>query len=224
MTLKAFLMGAALLVLATGAQAQSDSVEILRVHIAPLNLADPWTGVIQVGVQKRFTERLAASLNYGLRCRVASRYQNEEREHYRYYKAKAELKYFLFLRRYNYTNFSHPYLAVQAFYFPQHYRKYNEWLLTTGKDYRYEYSDIDRIVSVASLLAGGEVVRDRMVMDFYFGGGVRRIRIRHHMTGAVEAGYSEPADWGGAFLDRWEGTTYRPHLVLGFKVGYSIRK
>lgn len=224
MRLKAFLTGAAFFFIATGAQAQYDSLEILQVRLAPLNLADPWTGVIQVGVQKRFTERIAASLDYGLRCRVASRYRNQEREDYRYYKAKAELKYYLFLRRYNYTNFSHPYLAMQAFYFPQHYRKYNDWLVTPGKDYRYEYSDIDRIVSVASLLAGGEVVRDQMVLDFYFGGGVRRINIRHHMTGAVESFYSEPADWGGAFLDRWEGITYRPHLVLGFKVGYSFRK
>lgn len=221
MTLKTFLLGTAFLFY-VGAHSQGDSLEVLQVRLAPLNLADPWTGVIQVGVQKRFTERIAVGLDYGLKCRLATRYRNEEREDYRYYKAKAELKYYLFLRRYNYTNFKRPYLAVQAFYFPQHYRKYNDWLVTPGWDYRYEYSDIDRMVSVASLLAGGEVLRNKVVLDFYFGGGVRRINIRHHMTGAVEATYHDE-DWG-AKLDRWEGITYRPHMVWGIKVGYSFRK
>lgn len=224
MNLKAFFIGVALVLGTCTVYSQRDTNEVVRVTVAPLNLLDTRTGVIQLGVQKRFTERLALALDYGFRCNVLPGYRRSDRKDYGYYKAKAELKYFLQWKNGHETLIRNPYLSLQGLYFPQHYRKYNDWLVKDGKNYHYEYSDITRRVTVASFILGNEEVWNRVVMDYYFGLGVRRITLRHDMTGAVEGFRPEPKDWGGNELDLFEGTFYRPHIALGFKVGYSLRK
>jgi hypothetical protein len=103
------------LCMGTKGYCQHNPYKSLEVRIAPLNLFDPVTGVIQIGLQQRFNQRLALSLDYGLKFdRLSSTIFESERKDYRYYKGKAELKYF-FKRGYKPLTINSPYLSSRGF-------------------------------------------------------------------------------------------------------------
>jgi hypothetical protein len=134
---------------------QNQQPSPLQLSIAPLNLFDPVTGVIQIGIEKRLSQKIGVSLDYGLKANPFSFYHlKHSRNNYRYYKAKAELKYFIKVKATGRSVISNPYLSIQGFYFPHQYRKDSNWIVEGGKSYQYDYSNIDRKVVVASILLG----------------------------------------------------------------------
>ena len=206
---------------------QYNENKIFQVRIAPLNAFTPNAEVLQWGMQKRFNQRLALAADYGFKFRTFSLgSKNGGRLNYHYYTAKGEVKYFFALRQNKRSGFTNPYFSIQGFYFPQKYDNKNGWLYLNNKSYHYDRSTITRNVAVSSLLIGDEHVTKRMVIDYYIGAGVRKITIHHHNTiGAVEGRRSFPAEIGGGIrIDEKEGNFYRPHLALGFKLGYILNK
>lgn len=198
----------------------------LQLRIAPLNIIDPATGVIQVGVQKKFTSRWALSFDYGLRFNnLIFQDIKKERKEYRYSKSKAEIKYF-FKSKTRYTSKGDDmYIALQGFYFPQQYRKDNSWLIRNRTSYQYSYSNISRNVAVASVLMGGEHVRGRLITDYYVGLGIRKMTIRHQPVNMVARQRLESKEWVNITpVDHNEGIFYRPHYAIGFKIGYILNK
>lgn len=212
-----------LLLMSRSAFSQSDNRHI-RLHVAPLNLFDPLTGVLQVGIQKNFNQRIALSLDHGIKLDVFKYVRDgTDREDYKYTKSKAELKYFIGLTSKDSSSTVFPYLSVEGMFFPQKYRKENSRLLREEGTFRYDYSNIKRTVWVASLKYGREKRYKRTAFDFNIGIGVRRISIEHQTFGLVEE--DEPGLMHSFLspIDTKEGVFYRPHISLGFKVGYSIR-
>lgn len=202
---------------------QDNQYNMFLVRIAPLNLFDPLTGVIQLGVENRLNRRIAISVDYGLKFdKLSFQHNGSERKDYRYSKDKVEVKYFLATSLKKDINIDHFYLAVQGFYFPQKYRKYNDWLSKNGKSYHYDISDINRKVMVVSFLAGAENTSGRFVYDFYYGLGIRQMTIRHHTMGEIERTLYRPIEFSFHSVDQQEGVFYRPHISMGFKIGYII--
>lgn len=198
----------------------------LQVNIAPLNVFDPVTGVFQIGVEKRLSQRIGLSLDYGFKFNHFSFYYlKNERKNYKYYKAKAEIKYFFKLNSTDRSVISNPYMAIQGFYFPQQYRKDSSWIVENGKSYRYAYSNIKRKVVVASILLGEQkYIKPRVVLDYYAGFGIRRMTIAHQPINAVEGYRSEPKEWSPIIIDQYNGVFYRAHMALGIKVGFLLLK
>jgi hypothetical protein len=210
-----------LLLISSSAFSQS-SEEKIRFHIAPLNLLDPKTGVLQVGVQKHIHQRLALSLDHGFQLQTFKNMlygSYSDRNNYKYSKTKAELKYFV--REHTSDIFS--YISLEGMYFPQEYVKEKEYLFRNNISYRYDYSNIDRTVWVASLKYGTEIKYNRFVYDTFFGLGVRRLSIAHQPFGLIEQEYIGEVDISFPPIDRNEGVFYRPHVSLGVKLGYLIR-
>ncbi|MCP2044073.1 hypothetical protein [Pontibacter sp. HSC-36F09] len=117
----------------------------IRFHIAPFNFFDPITGVLQIGVQKNLHQRLALSLDHGFKIQIFRNLVTDgesERKNYRYSKTKAELKYFVGKN----ASVTSSYLSMEGMYFPQKYVKENDYLMRNNTSYRYDYSDINRIV------------------------------------------------------------------------------
>ena len=222
------LLSLLLLLIGEKGECQYNENKIFQLHIAPLNVFTPYTGVVQAGFQKRFNQRFALAVDYGFKFRNLSIYsKNDGRLNYTYYTVKGEVKYFIALNKKNKSDFANPYFSLQGFYLHQQYDRENGWLYTNNKSYHYDRSTISRNAVVASLLIGDERVKKRMLLDYYIGLGIRKIRVDHHKTtGAVEAQRSFPVEYFGRRIgiDEQEGTFYRPHLAWGFKLGYIFNK
>jgi hypothetical protein len=209
-----------LLLIGSSAYSQSEE-EKIRITVAPLNLFDPVAGVLQVGIQKNLNQRLALSLDHGFKMQTFKNLifeHGNDRKNYRYSKTKAELKYFIGKP----TSIATSYLSLEGMFFPQKYVKERGQLVRDTTRYRYEYSDINRTVWVASLKYGVEFKFNNFVFDHFYGLGVRRLSIKHQPFGLVDDEYFEDA-YVWPTIDRKEGVFYRPHLSLGLKVGYIIR-
>ena len=195
-----------------------------QLRIAPLNVLDPVTSVIQTGVEKRFGARMALSFDYGLRSNRLFFASKSVHIDYRYHKYKAEFKYFFKTSNRHQRLTDNSYISVQGFYLPQHYRKENSWLWIGDKSYHYDYSNISRKVWVASVLLGNESTVGRWVLDVYGGFGVRQIILQHQPFHTVESRIPERREWSPLPLDINEGTFYRPHIASGLKVGYILNR
>ena len=206
---------------------QTDPARIFQVRIAPLNLFDPITGVVQVGVEKRFSSRIGASFDYGLKFNKLSISAREYgRKDYHYHKYKAEIKYFFKTKASSRWSIKENlYLSIQAFYFPQHYRNENDWLVRNRKSYHFDYSNISRKVAVASILIGNEQICGRFIFDVYCGVGIRKLAIKHQPFNLVANEMPMAKEWINLVpIDRYEGNFYRPHFANGVKLGYVLNK
>jgi hypothetical protein len=204
-------------------QAQTTDKKLLQITFAPMSLLVPMSGVLEIGMQKDLGKKFALCVDYGLRFNKFSiPVFTQQRNDYRYSKSRVELKYFLKYKEGKSVGIERVYVSLQAFYFPQHYRKDNDWLITNGKSYHYEYSSLDRKASAISSLAGMEVFTKSFVFDFYVGVGVRKLIIQHHPVNAVEGSRSEPTDWGPTPIDLYKGVFYRANFPFGVRIGYKI--
>ena len=205
---------------------QTGAAKGFQVRIAPLNLFDPVTGVAQIGVEKRFSSRIGASFDYGVKFNKLSFNAREYgRKDYRYSKYKAEIKYFFTTKNPNRSLRENLYLSIQAFYFPQHYRNENDWVVRNRESYHFDYSNISRKVAVASLLVGKEQVKGRFVFDYYCGIGIRKLTISHQPFNLVKSELPMAKEWINLTpIDRYEGHFYRPHIAEGVKIGYVLNK
>ncbi|MBA3898676.1 MAG: hypothetical protein H0X62_00450 [Bacteroidetes bacterium] len=60
----------------------------------------------------------------------------------------------------------------------------------------------------------------KFLIDFYTGLGIRQIIVAHDAYEVVKSEEYLRDGWGRTDSDA--GTFYRPHLSLGFKIGYLI--
>lgn len=197
-----------------------------RVHLAPLNFFDPWTGVLQLGAQQKINQRWSVLVDHGFKMQTFRKIMFEEartKKNQTYSKTKAELKYFLNLKNAEYAHGVFPYLAVEGMCFPQRYAKEKDWIHREDGAYYYESSSVKRVAWVASLKFGKETRFSRIVMDKYIGIGIRRLSIGHRTVGEAREPYFED-NWSFSDAnDTYEGTFYKPHLSLGIKIGYIVR-
>ena len=203
---------------------QNNPNKLFQLRIAPMNLVDPMTGTIQVGVQKRFNSMMAVAFDYGLKFdKLSFSSQKNDRKNYNYYKYKVEIKYFLGGKTSQASQIDHPYFSIQGFYFPQHYRKDNSWLIKNGKSYHFDHSMIDRKAIATSILFGDEHISGRLVFDGYVGVGLKQLNIKHQTTNAVDRPMSWFKEWLSLMpIDQYEGKFYRIHIPFGIKIGYII--
>lgn len=224
-TLKLFCLFFTFAVFSPSAYSQIKEEKALRITFSPLGLVDPITGNIQLGFQKSLSEKWALSIDFGLKFDKASwyHYNNTERFDYKYSKYKLELKRF-FVSNFIRSSMGRTYVSAQGFYFPQRYVKYNSYVSKNFTGYRYDRSDITRNVFATSVLLGDERTGKNMTFDYFFGFGIRQLNIKHQISGAI-APSDGPKDCTLYCEDDLrEGITYKPNVILGFKIGYQIKK
>jgi hypothetical protein len=209
--------------------AQEQKAVSYQLKFSPLALLDPNTPVLQLGPQVNF-KRYGLSAEFGLafdglaglgRTREDSLFVDPA-----YYKVRTEAKYFLGRGKNNYAAVN-PYLSVEGFWVPRRFGRYNDVIFRAGGTYRYAYSDISRNVLGGCFKFGLEpVLYKRWILDAFFGLGVRRLMISHKPVGQVREIPSAimPMLWWAGFrrIDQREGSFYRPHLAMGFKIGYVL--
>jgi hypothetical protein len=207
------------------ALAQEHKAVSYQLRFSPLALVDPNTPVLQLGGQVNF-QRFAFSVEFGGAIEQVTRLGHKETDslflNHRYYKIRSEAKYFLAPKKDNGFSRLNPYLGLEGFWVPRRFRRYNDVIRREDGDFFYTYSDVSRNVLGGCLKFGLEpVVYKKWVIDAFIGAGIRRLSIGHQPAGRRPDPYS-----GLVFItraDQREGTSYRPHLAAGFKVGYVLR-
>ncbi|MGV3639588.1 MAG: hypothetical protein ACO1NZ_03655 [Adhaeribacter sp.] len=192
---------------------------------SPLALLDLNTPVIQLGPQVSF-RRFAISGEFGFAFPALQQMSMKRSDSMfvdqRHHKIRLETKYYLGVGKSNGFAEVNPYLSIEGFWVPRTFRRYNGLLGTDTGTYRYDYSDISRDVQGGCVKFGIEpMVYRRWLIDAFWGIGVRQIRVVHQAVGL------EPEIIGWHLFSRAddrEGTYYRPHLALGFKIGYVLNQ
>lgn len=204
---------------------QNKEGNVWQLRIAPLNLIDPLTGVLQFGVQKRFSSRIAMSFDYGIKYNSLS-YLNRNAAllNQGYSKVKFEVKYFTNPGRHQYSRIGLPYFSMQLFYFPQQYTKTNSYLITDTATYFYDVSRIHRNALSISFISGHEKTSGRVIFDTYFGAGIKFLHLKHNTGNLTPGDPPHSADFYIQPLDYKQGEFYRLHLVLGIKIGYMLNR
>ena len=213
--------------LVTQATAQELKKTSLQIRFSPLTLLDPRAAAIQVGLQATVKNQMGFSVDYGLPFKNFTKqlYTNPDlhSEQHRFFKIRAEAKYFMPPSWITPSKNSKPYFSAEVFYSPEEYRKTDDWLLKDKEAYHYDYSDVNRRMHGLCLKAGLEyVVVKRLVFDVFAGPGFRRIKIEHQPFKAVLREYDPPLDFYIEPVDKREGTFTRLHFALGFKVGFIL--
>jgi len=176
-------------------------------------------------------DHIAFSLEGGIRfSRIADKlYKREDPvfQQYRYGKIRTELKYLFRLKRnwFGIGLYGRNYLGLENFLIPMRYRNSNDYIYLDNKPYRYEYSDIKKNILGSCLKSGREVpIGNHLILDNFFGIGVRRVRIDHEPIGLIEEALYEDKNFGfDLSSNRENGVFYRLHLAWGFKIGYIIK-
>jgi hypothetical protein len=190
----------------------------VQVRISPLSLLDPLTSSIHIGIQTDLFKRIAFSIDYGHKFTPTQLLNwNDNKFNRRYFEIRSEVKFFLEKRSQSATAL--PYVSVEAFYIPHHYRKYNGWI-NKGEDlFFYSYADISNVVKGGALKIGMEnKIGSKFLIDFYTGFGIRQVTVDHDAYDLVRI-----EEYDRYFRsDKIEGIVNKPHLSFGFKVGYLI--
>ncbi len=192
-------------------------------YIKPLALVDPLTGTLQAGLQKDIKPHFAIALDYGLKLPALSYYYHRsERQHYHYSKSSLEIKYYLKrIKRWEAVD-GYTYVSLQAFYFPQHYLKTNDFLTLNGTSFHYDESTIKRTVVAYNAALGYQLFKERIAFNVYTGIGIRKIRLQQQPEGLQPGWPVEPVELHFISLDRQQGDFVRLNLLLGARIGYRF--
>ena len=213
--------------LVTQATAQEFKKTSFQIRFSPLTLLDPRAAAIQVGLQATLKNQIGFSVDYGLPFKNLSKqlYTNPDlqAEQHHFFKIRAEAKYFMPPSWITPVPNSKLYCSAEVFFSPEEYRKKDDWLLVDEAAYHYDYSEVNRQLLGFCLKVGIErIVGRKLVLDVFFGPGLRRVKVDHEPVNAVLREYDPPVDFYIEPVDKREGTFNRLHLGLGFKAGFII--
>lgn len=216
------------LALGFSARAQEQKKLTYQLKFSPLALVDPNTPVVQFGPQVSL-RRLAFSGEFGFTFPALQKMSMQRSDSLfidqRHHKIRLETKYFLGPDKENWFFAANPYVSVEGFWVARTFRRYQDVVIREEGTYSYDYSDMSRNVLGSCFKFGIEpVVRRCWVLDIFGGFGVRRLAVSHQPEGLRMDPYQTFPLVVDAFTraDRREGTRYRPHLALGFKIGFLV--
>ncbi|MGV3502358.1 MAG: hypothetical protein ACO1O1_01535 [Adhaeribacter sp.] len=191
-------------------------------------MLDPNTPVLQLGPQISF-RRFAFSGEFGFTFPALEEIINKRYDSLfmdqRLHKIRLEAKCYLGPDKASGFFQLNPYIGLEGFWVSRRFRRYNEFIDIDTERYHFTYSDMSRDVQGACLKFGLEpVVYKRWSADVFGGLGVRQLSITHQAQGLSH--YRESileALFSAERADRREGTYYRPHLALGWKIAFALR-
>lgn len=173
-----------------------------------LSLIDPETPTLQPGIEVKFNNRLSGEFSVGLPLGYGS--EESDSTYFRFYKLKAELRYFPFERR-------AVYFASELSYVSRERDEFGG--IFVGKDreiYGYDYAQIDKSIFALAFKAGAVLPfrkNSRWLMDFFMGAGPRFANTE------IKAVNIKPDHPGWMFWNRdKEGSSAGLHLTMGFKI------
>lgn len=179
-----------------------------------ISLLDPETPTIQPGMEIRFNNRMSGEFSVGIPVRIHSDVRQTDSTYNRYFKIRAELRLFPFDRK----NF---YFAPEIAYISKERSRYDgSYRGKDGKDYGYDYAEIDKSIIAGAFKFGITVpVRKNpnWVFDWFMGVGPRfantTIKVRNLQP--------DRAAWMLFNSDR-DGSTGGVHFTTGVKIGYIL--
>lgn len=180
-----------------------------------LSLFDPEAPTIQPGVEFAISKRVSAEVAYGIPTPIYDKVRSTDTTYYRYYKVRAEVRYFPFERK----DF---YFAPEITYTSKEYSRFHGSYYTRNDGrYEYEFAEIDKSI-VAGAFKVGVVSpfrkNNRLLIDVFAGVGPRVTRMKIKAVSAQPGG-----GWWMVFVSNdHEGSTTAFHFTMGIKIGYVI--
>ncbi|WP_198172466.1 DUF3575 domain-containing protein [Hymenobacter ginkgonis] len=117
-------------------------------NFSPLATLDPNTSTLLFGVEYRLSQRIGVAAEYGARFRplqLTGFGLTKNKNDYHYYKIKAEVRYYLP------PIDKHPhqeiYMALQPFFVPQTYTRYNDNYVVNDIHIGYDRADVKKTVT-----------------------------------------------------------------------------
>jgi hypothetical protein len=130
-------------------------VPALTLNFSPFATLDPNTSTLLFGAEYRYSEHMAVALEYGVKFRefqLTGFGLTDNKNDYQYYKVKADVRYYLPRIA------KHPrqeiYVALQPFYVPQTYTRYNSNYVINDIHIGYDKADIVKNVTGTVLKLG----------------------------------------------------------------------
>jgi hypothetical protein len=193
-------------------QPYSDARWVAKINT--LSWLDPETPTLQPGIEYQFKKRLSGEFTIGIPTRIYSHIRPTDSTYNKYFKLKAELKFFPGERR----SF---YIGPELTYISRKRSRYGE--VFTGKDgksYAYDYARLKKSIFALSMKFGFVLPNSgRWLFDTYFGAGPRFMYETVDAVNKTTQGQKDVLFWRS---DR-EGFTTTIHVTMGLKVGYIIR-
>lgn len=180
-----------------------------------LSLMDPEAPTIQTGVEFAISKRVSAEVTYGIPVPIHGNVRNTDTTYYRYYKFRAEMRFFPFERK-------AWYFAPEITYTSKEYSKFDgSYYSKDDGRYEYDFAEIDKSI-IAGACKIGYVSpfrrNNRLILDVFFGFGPRFNRMKIKPVNAQQGGFG----WMTFFTNDREGTTTAVHATMGIKIGYII--
>jgi hypothetical protein len=173
-----------------------------------LSLIDPEAPTLQPGMEVKFNKRLSGEFAIGIPLGYGS--EETDSTYFRFYKLKAEIRYFPFERRAFY-------LASELSYVSRERDEYNGIFVAKDREvYGYDYAQIDKNIFAVAFKAGAVLPfrkNSRWLMDFFAGAGPRFVKTE------IKAINVRPDAPGWMFWNRdRQGSSAGLHLTVGFKI------
>jgi len=198
--------------LRSSAQSYADAKWIAKINL--LSWLDPTTPALQPGIEYQLNKRSSIEFTIGIPTKTWQELKNTDSTYNKYFKLKAEIKYFPGDKR----SF---YIGPELSYISRKKSKFNDSFEgDDGKDYSYDYARLDKSVVAMAFKIGfvlPSASNSRWLFDTWFGAGPRFVFTN------VDAVNTQPGGRGFMFWksDR-EGSTTAVHVTLGLKLGYIL--
>ena len=182
--------------------------------INTLSWLDPGTPTLQPGIEYRLNKRTSLEFTIGIPTKTYDELKNTDSTYNRYFKLKAEMKYFPGEKR----SF---YLGPEGTYVRRKRSKFDGTLIgDDGKTYGYDYAETEKSIFALAFKIGFLLPFQRnspWLFDTWFGAGPRFMYMNADVVNRQLGGHG-PLFWQS---DR-EGFTTSIHVTFGLKIGYVI--
>ena len=203
---------------------QASFAPALALKFSPLATQDPIASTLMLGVEYRLSPQYGVEASYGHQfsaLRVTTMGLIDNRQDYEYRKFKLELRRYLLPRTKNPNQ--ETYLAVQTFFTPLRYTRYDGNFYRVNRYVAYDRAYVQRDVAGIGLKIGSLWhLRNHWLVEAGLGAGGRYVDVRYDMLN--EHRLVNNKDSQANFFNQIErpGTNVTIDVELVFKVGYIL--
>ena len=179
-----------------------------------LSILDPEAPTIQPSVEIAFSKRVSAEFAFGIPVKIHGNVRNTDSTYYRYYKFKAEIRYFPSKRK----DF---FIGPEISYISKERSDFNDFFYARdGHTYEYDFAEIDKSI-VALAFKVGVVTpfrkNNRWLLEISAGAGTRFIHMKINTVNRRPGG---PRFF--PITSDYEGSRNAVHGTMAIKIGYVI--
>ena len=185
----------------------------LKINV--LSFYDPGAPTIQIGVERKFNPRNSIEMTVGIPIKIKKNLKNTDSTYVRYYKIKAEVKFFSAKKPLHY-------LAPDLFYTKFSFNQYAAIFIRDGAEYVADYAEFRKSIFGAALKSGYLVKNKKtgkINSDFSAGVGIRLLNTQIDDINSVPFDHHHHP-WSS--MHPKEGWKITPHFSLAIKVYFKL--